>query len=259
MSSNHRNYSIATAVAALILLVFVFRSAEDPTQIDSSGQHGSRLRVNLRTDGAERSNENKAELENGHVRFATSISDGFFKPTRVDPANPRPEFPLLDENFILTSQSIDYANVDSKEAKEIQGYVDTMKAALTTAAADAVEVDTIRADPENGVYAFRIAPYADVGQSIRSEFSEKVSNLISRDRAERLFQTFNWHDFFGACGEVETLVTFREVRSGNGSMVLRAEWEQRHPETGKRIRSTSAAYDDFVRTYGQIVTVESVE
>ncbi len=161
-----------------------------------------------------------------HRSGAPPVSAGLFAPVPVNPDHPRVTFSLLDSDFIVTSQALAYADVGDEEAVAIQDAVRAMRADLEKAIKAAIKVDPLRNDEASGTFAFRIPPFQEEGRRIRADFARTLIARVVEDRADRLLESFNWHDFSGACGEVETLVTFQELPTGRGSY-MRAEWEQR--------------------------------
>lgn len=183
-------------------------------------------------------------------------SGGLFNPVRVDPTKTRLTFPLVDDKNYLTSQAIDYIGLNEKESIEIQNLLNQYRKAMVALTSENISVDKIRGDFEKGTYAFIIAPFSQKGRDARENLVKKIEQLSGKDHATKFVDVFNWHNSYGAGGELETLVTFQEELYGENRIGIRADWEQRDPATGKVLRKSSGDINDFYNSYGEIVNIE---
>jgi hypothetical protein len=188
--------------------------------------------------------------------YSQDINAGLWEPVAVDPANPRIRFSLFHGgDRKLTSQAIEYAAVPRDRVPVVQKAIDDLWVDMSKLVAAKAEVDPLRNDPEKGISAFRIPPFAQEGSEARKAFGEKLRSIVGAESGAKLMETFSWVNYFGAFGQQEILVQFAE-RQVRDEMVMGATWEARHPETGKRASRASGNFEMWAKHFGTSLQIK---
>ncbi len=200
----------------------------------------------------------------GELRLSAS-GDISFDPTGALP--PRPgsppfisrgsdDFSLVDSDFVLTSQAINELSLDDDEALAVQAVLEKLQGDYREAFAARAKADPLRTDEAAGVYAFFIPAFVADSESMLADFSTEVSGHIGEPRSQRLLEIFNMPNHLASFGTRDVFVEFNDSVFGAGQRVMRANWEQRDPATGKMLQRTQASMEDFERDFGKVFSVD---
>ena len=194
----------------------------------------------------------------GDIRFdptPTDLSLGYGAPPFITRGSE--VFGLVDRGFSLTPQAIKALSLNDDETNMVQTALNKLRDDYQAAFAERAKPDPLRTDADSGVYAFLIPAFIEESEQMIEDFGASMAEGIGERRSQRLLDIFNMPNHFASLGTQDVFVKIRETEMF-GSMRLRAEWELRHPTTGKMRQRTTTDLDQFEEQFGKIFSVEDI-
>ena len=231
----------------IILIFYIFHKAR---LVDFDKHHQSSN--SLLPEGIEKtSNSPSALSENDVIARDSSQSTSDKTPPSYKEFNH-----LSDDDIMMYSSVVSYRSavifknlfegLGVKEQNFLNRELAVFGANLHELCRPNVSRDPFRDNPDEGVFAFRVAPYAG-GDRLKAEMMNRIANKLGSDLVAKLSDVLN-PGAFGCMGEVEMLIQFHLDELGQMS------WYAETLMSGKPISSRKAySFQDFVKRYGPIV------
>ncbi|MCB1100405.1 MAG: hypothetical protein KDN22_32870 [Verrucomicrobiae bacterium] len=173
--------------------------------------------------------------------------------------------PVCGHDGIITYYFMDEVGIPREQAVDVQAEIDRANAMMSSLAREhAAEAGCDPTDaPDTTCYT--ISPYADQSGAVIAEFSERLTDLIGQEQAEKVVQSYEATARFAGFGKFEVYARFKDFQPEgemhfhlSDLMHLRVNYAIINPASGKRCNGGLTSYEGFRGTFGDIFSIESV-
>lgn len=179
---------------------------------------------------------------------------------RIDGNMARNSGSFLTEDFQIASSAIERLQLTPNEITKLNTVLrDTFSKAQEQFLSRIEKVT----DDESSADRYRLPADPAQADSLLSDFSNKVSEIINNDRADIFVNYLDFGRYFGGMGMYDTIITFdeliaRDKESGKTkNLGVGCHYESRDPQTGAMRNNGGLTKKDWLRIYGTTFQLES--